>query len=226
MNNDHSFHALGLNPRSIPGLAVLVILACGCASSSSDSVAPKPGHGIAEYRAVVTEAQRSVKAVVDSLEELQKTSPPPLTRPDFTRFDKAFHNLEVTSVRTRARADAIIARGETYFEEWKENLSGMTNSAVAQAESERYLRMREHFDRVRQRSGDVRTEFRPFMTKLREARARFDRPTVATDETGKAIETFIGGGKRVLETLEAVLTALNEAESALRATPAATAETK
>jgi hypothetical protein len=66
---------------------------------------------------------------------LWKRYPNPLgrrpRRQHLTGFDKALHQLELTSVRTRARAEAIIARGETYFDEWKEQLSGITNRAVA-----------------------------------------------------------------------------------------------
>lgn len=205
---------------------VLVLLGGGCASLSRGSSAPKPGRGIAEYRHVVREAHQGVSAMVKSLEDLSRSftnSMPPFTRPSFAQFDKSLQELELTSVRTRARAEAIIARGETYFDEWKEQLAGITDRAVVQAETERYTHMREHFERVRERSGEVRTEFRPFMTKLREVRARFDQPTAwAGDETRKDIENLTDGGRRVLQALESVSAALNDAETALHATPATT----
>ena len=202
-------------------LAYWVMLPClayGCASTPSGSPAPRPGRGIAEYREVAREAHHSVAAVVDALEGLPKSFTPPSTRPNFARFDKSLHQLELTSVRARSRAEAIIARGETYFEEWKEHLYTITNSATAQAETERYLRMRQHFERVRQLSGEVRIEFRPFMTKLREFRASFDQPAgPAWDAVPKEIEQVKGDGRRVLQALESVLAALNDAESAVRA---------
>jgi small-conductance mechanosensitive channel len=161
------------------------------------------------------------------VKSLEALAPPPagnsLQHAALPAFDRALHQLEVTSVKTRARAEAIIARGQTYFDEWKENLSGMTNRATAQAEAGRYARLREHFERVRQRSGEVRDEFRPFMAKLREFRARLDQTGTATggEPARPELDELTTRGRRVLQTLDSVANALNEAEAELRATLAA-----
>jgi hypothetical protein len=133
-------------------------------------------------------------------------------------LDRAVSQLELDSVKARARAEAIIARGEAYFEEWKETLAERPKDAAAQADALRFERLYEHFARVRQRSGAVREEFRPFMAALREYRARLD-PTAqaAHREPAKAdLEDLTNRGRRVLQTLDAVLTALDEAEAELK----------
>jgi small-conductance mechanosensitive channel len=195
----------------------------GCASSSNSSTAPKPGRGIAEYREVVGVARQAVAATVTSLEALAQPSPQP-QHPALPGFDEAFYRLELTSVKARSRAEAIIARGQAYFDEWKANLSLATNSATTQAESERYARWHEHFERVRQRSGEVREEFRPFMAKLREFRARLDQPgaAAASDASRKELDGLIASGRRVLQTLDGVSTALNDAQAEVSATRTAT----
>lgn len=218
------FHSL----TAVISLLVLSLafgwLAGGCAAPSGSSAAPKPGSGIAEYRQVVREAHRSVAATVKSLEALAQpwtqTSTP---HPALAGFDQTLHQLELTSVRSRARAEAIIARGQSYFDEWKENLSANTNQANARAETERYTRLFEHFGRVRERSGKVREEFRPFMAKLREFRARFGHPPKPAEgeSSGKEIDGLITSGRRVLQSLESVSTSLDEAEAELHATLAA-----
>lgn len=212
---------------AVSGLVSLVALgwfAGGCASQSVDSSAPKPGSGIAEYREMAREAHRAVAATVKSLEALSQpqaqSSAPHRALPG---FDRALHQLELTSVKARARAEAIIARGQAYFDEWKGNLAGITNQAAARAETERYDRLLEHFERVRQRSGEVREEFRPFMSKLREFRANLDKPASAAgnESSRQELDGVTASGRRVLQTLEGVSAALNEAEAALRATLAA-----
>ena len=204
-------------------LPVLVWFAVGCASSSSRSSAPKPGSGIAEYRQVVRDAHRGVASVVDSLEGLLRSFTPPATVAGLDRFDRALHQLELTSVRTRSRAEAIIARGQAYFDEWKENLSGITNSATAHDETARYGRLVGYFEGVRNRSGEVREEFRLFMARLREFRARLDKPAgaPATASVQQDLGELTASGQRVLQALESVSTALDEAEVELRATLAA-----
>jgi hypothetical protein len=199
-------------------------LAGGCASSSGDASAPKPGSGIAEYRAVARDAHRAVDATVKSLEALarphtQTASP----HPALPGFDRALHQLELASVKARARAEAIIARGQAYFDEWKGNLAGITNQAAARTEAKHYDQLHERFEQVRQRSAEVREEFRPFMTKLREFRARLDKSAgaVVGEPSRQDLDGVTASGRRVLQTIESVSTALNEAEVALRATLAA-----
>ncbi len=213
--------------KKFTGIVALCILAlglllAGCAGPSGKSSQPKPGSGIAEYRQIAREAHRSVTATVESLEALARPSTDiSKPHPELARFDRALRDLELTSVKTRARAEAIIARGEAYFDEWKENLSATTNQTAARAESQRYTRLLEHFGRVRERSGEVRTEFRPFMMKLREYRAALDSPNTASRESSRVtIGLLTASGRRVLEALGAVTKSLDEAEVELRASVA------
>jgi hypothetical protein len=202
-------------------LLAMAWLVGGCASPSGDAAAPKPGRGIAEYRDVARDARGAVAATVTALDAL--AHPPARTsvrHPALPRFDRAFHELELTSVKARARAEAIIARGQSYFDEWKEHLAGVTNQAAARVETANYERLHRHFERVRQLSGAVREEFRPFMGKLREFRARLDQPPgpTAAVPAGNEPATLAGNGRRVLQALDSVSTALDDAETELRAT--------
>ena len=207
--------------RTYAGLVLLLALGWfggGCATTS----APKRGRGIAEYRQVVGEARESVAATVKALEGLVLSptgaSVPPAA---LGRFDQAFNHLELASVKARARAQAIIARGQAYFDEWKTNLSSITNQAAARAETERFDRLFDHFDRVRQRSGEVREEFRPFMAKLREFRAALDGNggVVSNPSSQSQLPDLTASGRRVLRTLDSVSTALDDAEAELCAMP-------
>jgi hypothetical protein len=213
------FDAAALSATTL-GILTLSLLLPGCAGPSETNSQPKPGSGIAEYRQIAREAHRSVAATVESLEALTRPrTDDSKPHPELARFDRALHDLELTSVKTRSRAEAIIARGEAYFDEWKENLSATTNQSAARAESQRYSRLLGHFARVRDRSGEVRTEFRPFMAKLREFRATLDQsPNTAGSESSRATMGLLtASGRRVLEALNAVTKTLDEAEVELRA---------
>jgi hypothetical protein len=217
----------------LPSSATVVVssvalawLASGCASPSGDSSAPKPGSGIAEYRVVTRDAHRAVADTVRSLEALAQPQPHTSSpHPALRGFDRAFHQLELTSVKTRARAEAIIGRGQAYFDEWRGHLAGMTNQPIPQAQSQQYARLFEHFQRVRQRSVEVREEFRPFMAQLREFRAGLDQPPESAggrselSTLNSQLSTdLIAGGRRVLAKLQTVSSALDEAEAELQAT--------
>ncbi len=96
----------------------------------------------------------------------------------------------------------------------------MTNQPAAATASGSYDRLFEHFGRVRQRSGDVREEFRPFMTKLREFRARLDKSPIPADGEAfrKELDSLTAHGLRVLQTLESISTALDAADVEWRRT--------
>ena len=220
--------ALGAAAATVLGLVLSLALGCllgGCTSPSRrSSSAPKPGNGIAEYRALTRDAHRAVDTTVKSLEALSQPSPrTAATHAALPGFDQALYQLELTSIKTRARAEAIIARGQAYFDEWKGNLGAVTDQATVSVESQRYARLHDHFDRIRQRSSEVREEFRPFMARLREFRARLDTfPNPTDDESSKmGLDALTANGRRVLQTLEAVSTELDAAEGELRATIAA-----
>jgi hypothetical protein len=211
---------ISLKMRHILALIALNFLFAGCAGPSGTGSQPKPGSGIAEYRQITREAHRSVAATVDSLDVLGRPNVKnSKLHSELARFDGALHQLELTSVKTRARAEAIITRGQAYFDEWKEQLATSTNQATGRAEAEQYARLLEHFDRIREHSADVRVEFRPFMAKLREFRATLDKPAISLDSASSqsAIHALTVSGHRVLDSLGAVSKSLDDAEVELRA---------
>ena len=186
------------------------LLLAGCASSSSDTPStPKPGSGIVEFREITRKAHSSVAAVVDSLQSAARE--PGRASAD---FDRAFNDLELTSMKARARAEALIARGQNYFDEWKEHLA-VTNRPSAQAD---YDRLYNHFTVVRQRAGEVREEFRPFMASLRQFRARLDKPATAgsTSQASSDTDALAASGRRVLKNLDSLSVALDAAEAEVR----------
>jgi len=129
-------------------------------------------------------------------------------------FDRALNDLELTSVKARARAEALIARGQNYFDEWKEDLTD-TDQSSTQAD---YNRLYNHFALIRERAGEVRDEFRPFMASLRLFRARLNQPTApgAANPTSSDQSALAASGLRVLENLDSLSAALNAAEAELQ----------
>jgi len=205
-------------------LALSVVFAWitgGCSTPSGGSAPPKPGSGIAEYREITRDAHQAVANMVDRLEDIS-VSFPASSRP-LERFDRTLLQLEVTSVKSRSRAEAIIARGQAYFDEWKEHLAASTNDPVGGADAERYTRLHAHFDRIREHSAGVRTEFRPFMMGLRELRATFDTaPNSSGSEPARQrIAALTASGRRMLDVLTEVSKSLDAADVEFRASLAA-----
>jgi hypothetical protein len=198
----------GSTSRAPPFVGVLLCaLWAGCASHSDTPPIPAPGSGIAEFRQITQLAHRSVANMVDSLQTVAREP----TRAD-ADFDRAFSDLELTSLKARSRAEALIARGQKYFDEWKEHLAA-TNQRSSQTD---YDNLYNHFTRIRECAGGVREEFRPFMASLRKFRARLDQPSAARAGSSEDIDALTASGHRVLDNLESLSAALDAADAELR----------
>jgi len=195
-------------PPFLSGL--LCLLLAGCASHSNTPPIPTPGSGIVEFRDITQQAHRSVATMVDSLQTVAREP----ARAD-ADFDRAFNDLELTSMKARSRAEALIARGQNYFDEWKEHLAA-TNQRSTQGD---YDRLYNHFTGIRERAGEVREEFRPFMASLRQFRAQLDQPASAGATNRPSpddIDALTASGRRVLKNLDSLSVALDAAEGELR----------
>lgn len=202
----------------------IVLLNPGCRSTPPEAAAPPaahhpPGHGIAEYRETARMARGAVKDTLHSLEALGRPHPHGQHgHPALEEFDDALLRLELTSVKARARAEAILARGRDYFEEWHQHLNHLTNGAAARAGERQYGRLHDHFVRVEEASAGVKAVFRPYLDQLRELRARFDRrPDLDPGATHRhEVQEALASGHRVLQALDQVDTALHHAGAELR----------
>lgn len=86
----------------------------GCASRQNDKGSFRPGGGIVEYRKITDKATHAIERALSSLDTVVGQSSG--CSPEALRALSAdVQYLQVESVQTRARAQAIIARGDGYF---------------------------------------------------------------------------------------------------------------
>src|SRR5262245_26279193 len=92
-------------------------LIAGCATYDPTTRAPRTGRGLHEYRQLTSESVTSVLTTMNWLERVSaqtgRCSPKIVSG-----FARQVEQLQVKSIRVRARGQAIRARGEAYFEAW------------------------------------------------------------------------------------------------------------
>ena len=162
----------------ILGGAVITALG-GCATDRSASQGPLPGTHIAEYRQIVTDSQRAVKEALHSLDQVsaQTKSCP---RPAVDQLAKEVCRLEVDSLKARAHAQAMVARGDAYFEQWHDDLANIKDAEVRALAEQRRPLLQQSFARVKQLSQQTREAFRPFQSHLRKVRNILETDPAAT----------------------------------------------
>jgi len=146
----------------------------------------------------------------------------------YARFDEALQRLEVVSIKARARVEAIEKRGEAYFEEWAEEISGSTDGTSRRAAQERFAELHGHFEVILKDTGQVRQQFRPLLEGLRGLRTKLgQKPTFAAIDTAKPDFTQLASaGRQAEESMDQLVRTLKAAEAAVMAGPLPSAESR
>jgi hypothetical protein len=207
-------------PSACPGAAVLFAAAlaviAGCSSKPAHSTSPAPRQDVSEYRQVATDARHAVQATLVSLNRTASQAPCP------PRVIRAFSNdvqrLEVDSFRLRARARAIRARGQAYFDQWQEHLSGVQDPAARQLAEQRRDRLQEQFARIRAATQQAHAAFQPFLAGLHRLRNGLENdPAIASTAPMKeVIRTTREEGEKVQASLDDILVDLDAVAAILK----------
>jgi Skp family chaperone for outer membrane proteins len=184
--------------------AVLTTLT-SCATRDAASNPPEPKNGIAEYGEIVAASQKALGAVLQSLEQVgaqTQSCPPKLC----AAFARQVQGLEVESIRVRARSQAILARGDAYFEHWQENLLRLKDPRVRELAEQHRPELQQHFASIKGLAQNTREAFKPFLANLRSLQGGLDSDParVQTDATKGLIQTTKEKGRQVEQLLASI----------------------
>lgn len=197
--------------------AFLLVLAAGCASKTPQQPPSRPREGMTEYRQLTTEAEQSMRAALSSLATVsaQSNQCPPAV---LLAFSNEVDRVQVDSLRIRARSQAMLARGDAYFQSWHENLARIRDPAVRALAKQHHQALQDGFLRVKTLSLSGREAFQPFIAGLRKVRNALEKDpaNISSDTTradiaaartsGEEVESSLAGIRRKLDTMIAMVT--------------------
>jgi hypothetical protein len=202
--------------RLLPQAAVMAAL-IGCATTETGPNAPTPRADFIEYRQIVVQSMALMDTTLRSLDEIsvQAHRDP---RPAYEAFAKAVHRIEVDSIRVRARTHAMRARGDAYFEHWREYLATVKNEQVRKLAEEHRPELKQSFEQLHLAATQVREGFRPFLSDLQKLRAVLEAdPTLAHIDAQKGlILAAKDKGRQLQQGLDRILAELNSMAALLR----------
>jgi len=215
----------GAWPWWLTALVVTVLFAAGCTTSKSSAVTTRPGDGLREYQRLVRDLRKDVRRTRQTLEALAPVSQKN-SGAAYARFDGALHRLEVDSITARARVDAMEKRGEAYFKEWAEEISGPANEVAHRVAQERFAALHGHFEAILKDTELVRQAFRPFLEGLRESRTKLgQKPVFAAIEMAKPdFAQLASAGRQAEESLDQLSKTLKAAAAEVMSGPLPPAE--
>jgi hypothetical protein len=219
----------GGNPRTVwirlqtfACAALAAAAMSGCATKETSTTMEKPKPDLPRFRQVVVDAMSLMNSTLDSLNQFtvhpnQKT---------YEAFAKSIHRIEVDSVAIRSRAQAMEARGEAYFEEWRQQLAQTTDEASRKLAEERRDDLKRTFDQIFKSARGTRPAFDSFLAGLRRIRAKVEKdPGFDTVNAARAvIASTEKSGHQVQEGLSEVLAELNYIATQLAPSKAAAAK--
>jgi hypothetical protein len=172
-----------------------------------------------EYRQVVCDIQKATVACRESLDGLRAHGTAKQSKSAAKEFEESLHELEVSSVMARAKADAMEKRGAAYFEEWE---AGLTNNPSDQSAQARLNELRGHFDSILQGSKQVRQSFREYLDGLRQLRVSLCGDAKKADLTPvqPAVTKSIGQGEKAEQAMDELLAKVDAALAAVMTGPA------
>lgn len=198
-------------------LAAAAAALIGCASTDAARKEPTPRDDFKEYRQIVVQAMSQVDVTLRALDEIsaQANRDP---HPAYAAFAKAVHRLEVDSIRMRARAQAMRARGDAYFEHWETYLAGVNNEQVRRLAEEHRPELKQSFEQARLAAQQVREVFRPCLSDLQKLRAvlEADPSLTCIDSAKSLILAAKDKGRQVQQGLDRLLTEMNSMTGLLR----------
>jgi len=165
---------------------------------------------VAELRRAVSTSRQSAQAL--------EAAPQNNSVVAYEHFSETVQRLEAGSFKARARADAMEKRGEAYFEEWAEEISGSTEGASNETARERFAQLHQHFDKILDDSRQVRQAFRRFLDGLHGVNASLgEHPAPSAVEAAKpALNKVDSDGREVENSLQQLLATLDKAQNAMR----------
>jgi hypothetical protein len=198
---------------------VAVLLMAGCASKTAVQDVRPPGSGIAEYRQIASSAQVAVQAALKALVRV-KVQTNGCSPQALAALSNQVHRLQVDSLKVRARSQALLVRGDAYFDQWHEQMARIPDSELRSLAETRKPQLQESFRKIKSLSQEGRAAFDPFLSELRQIRNLLEKDvgSVGIDNTqdrirqaadnGNHVERCLVGITHELDAMQAMVTPL------------------
>ncbi len=152
-------------------LAAVASMQYGCASSNADK-GESVAKGLNGMTRSLVKADKSVDASIVALRELPAGSVELKAR--FDRYEDAVDDLADAAKDVRGEAESIKAEGESYFKWWEQQVAKVKNEDLKAASAERRQKIREQFNALSGSFQNVKSQFGPYMSTLRDIQTVLD----------------------------------------------------
>ena len=152
-------------------LAVLTVVAGLIAGCSSTGYEKAGGTSTSLQKAAqgIDKGNAQIDVVMAALSDLVNNPGADLKK-QFKKFNAALDDLQSLAKDVGGKAGDMQAEGTAYFKQWDKDLAKIQNEDIRNRSSERKSAVSARFERVKANYGQVKTDFAPFMSDLKDIR--------------------------------------------------------
>ncbi len=161
-------------------LAALVVCFTGCASSTGAQRLDTTNASISDIGSQLDQGAARLDTLLASMDALDSAEN--LDRA-FRDFERAVNNLEQTAERVRSRRIALEARAADHVAQWRVESAQLSSDSAQEISAQRRQEFEKSVATVSAKLGDLRAEYDPFVSKLRDLRL-----VLANDLTHPGVE--------------------------------------
>jgi len=175
----------------------IVCLLSGCATQKFA--------GVEEYKQLTRQAQTAVQGSLRALEQINDNAGH-CTPKMIADFAHELQRLQVDSIRLRARARAIRARGDAYFASWSESIANIKDHRVRESVDRHRPELEASHSKIKLASQQCGAVFDPFLAGLLKLRVELElRPgDLVQDPDRKLMRDTLENGRQVLKELDLI----------------------
>jgi chromosome segregation ATPase len=142
------------------------LLAGGCASSGTQR-ASGASTSMSDLRTELTSAKTQVGETTAALGALPSPATTDLSAA-FATYQNELRDLEAVAQRARDRANAMRTRVQEYYDNWEEELEGISSESIRELSEQRRQAAVEAFDKINAAAQELRDAYDLFVTDLRD----------------------------------------------------------
>ncbi len=154
--------------RLLSAALVLSLFSTSCATSPYQK-AETAADSVTDAANEIDLSRKQIVDATTALNVLLDRNPTDI-RESFRRYDEAVIALDRTFASVNRKADAMAARGESYFEAWDQRLAQMQSEDIRARSAERQREVAERFVQIQEDYRDTREQIPPLMAQLQDIR--------------------------------------------------------
>jgi len=199
--------------RMTSGAVVMATALLAPGAASAQKAADKMAEDRQTFRKSVVEIRDQIDRTLSALDQIVKGKDAASRKPSLKTFSSEREKMEKQIDKARDYADQLRERGQDYFKSWEKSMKGVSNPELKASATERRTALQAQYTAIENgiaKAKEVGPSFRKNLEDLQKYFA-VDLSNEAIATSAKLVDSTTGDGKKIQESIDAVIAAVDQA---------------